>query len=100
MTNSSELTAFHIASRIAASFAGGYCFVWGFTTLGIAFATLLGMPYMEAQTLLYLIAFLVYLTAFCWAFAESRLILVWSVLAGGGAVMTILGWWLGHFFLR
>jgi multisubunit Na+/H+ antiporter MnhE subunit len=100
MSNSSELTAFHIASRITASFAGGYLFVWGLTTLGIAVAVLLGMPYSEAQTLLYLLAFLVYVAVFCWAYAAHNIAVVWIVLAGGGTAMTVLGWWLGSLPLR
>jgi hypothetical protein len=99
MSNSSKLTTLHIASRITASFAGGYFFVWGITTLGIGLAVLLGMPYAEAQTLLYMLAFLIYVGVFCWAYVASSLTKVWIVLAGGGLVMTILGWWLGHLSL-
>ena len=82
----------HIVSRIAASLLGGYAFVWGFTTLGIALALAAGMPYGEAQTLLYLLAFLVFLSAFCWAYAARSLARVWAVLAGGGAAMTGTAW--------
>lgn len=81
-----------ITSRIAASLFGGYAFTWGFTVLGIALLLLAGMSYHEAQTLAYLLAFLVFLTAFCWAFAARRVSRVWGVLAGGGAVMTGAAW--------
>lgn len=83
-----------VTSRVAASLLGGYAFVWGFTTLLIALALTVGQPFDEARTLAYLLAFLVYLGVFLWAFTASRLALVWLVLAGGGAAMTGVAWWL------
>ena len=83
-----SLSRRHVVSRIAASLLGGYAFVWGFTTLGIALLLAAGMNYGDAQTLVLLLAFLVFLAVFCWAFAASSLVRVWAVLAGGGAVMT------------
>jgi hypothetical protein len=85
-------TRSHVTSRIAASLLGGYAFVWGFTVLVIALAVAAGMPYGEAQTLAYLLAFLVFLTTFCWAFAARSLARVWAVLAGGGIAMTAIAW--------
>lgn len=85
-------TALSITSRVAASLLGGYVFTWGFVVLGIALSMLVGMSYHEAQTLVYLLAFLVFLTAFCWAFAAAHVAKVWGVLAGGGAVMTVAAW--------
>ncbi len=82
----------HVAARVAASLLGGYAFVWGFTTLGIVLGLALGMPYAEAQTLLYLLAFLVFLICFCWAFVARSIARVWAVLAGGGALMTGAAW--------
>ena len=88
------VTASHIAivSRIAASLIGGYAFVWGFTTLGIALGVAAGMRYLEARTLMYLLAFVVFLVVFCWAFAAARLLRIWTVLAGGGVAMTGIAW--------
>jgi len=83
-----------VVSRIAASLAGGWIFVWGFTTLGIALLTTAGMSYADAKTLAYLLAFLVYLVAICWTFAAASLWRVWFVLIGGGSIMTALAWWL------
>ena len=54
-------TASAVVSRVAASLLGGYAFVWGFITLGIALLLAAGMPYDEARTLAYLLAFLVFL---------------------------------------
>jgi hypothetical protein len=81
-----------IVSRIAAAIFGGYAFIWGFTTLLIALALSLRLPYGDAQTTAYLLAFLVFLGAFLWAFTARRVAVVWLVLAGGGATMTALAW--------
>ena len=91
-----SLTPFAIASRIAASLLGGYAFVWGFVTLGITLLMLTGMDYEEAQTLAYLLAFLVFLFCFCWAYVAAGLGRVWAVLAGGGAAMTGAAWLLAR----
>jgi len=85
------ITPLHILSRVGAALLGGYCFVWGFTTLGIALAVTLGMSFGEARTLFYLLAFLLFTAVFCWAFATASLGRAWLLLAGGGAVMTLLG---------
>jgi hypothetical protein len=81
-------TRTHIASRIAASLLGGWSFVWGFTTLSVTTQVALGQPYDEAHTASMLLAFLVFLVAFCWSFAAASLARVWAVLAGGAALMT------------
>ena len=85
-------SAAHVVSRIAASLLGGYTFVWGVVTLGIALLVWAGVPYDDARTGLYLTAFLVFLVAFIWAFAAASLPRVWGVLAGGGLAMTGLAW--------
>jgi hypothetical protein len=85
-----------VASRVAASVLGGYVFVWGFVSAGIALLVKAGVSYGEAQTSFYLLAFLVYLVCFCWAIAAQSLARVWSVLAGGGAGMTLLAWLLAR----
>lgn len=82
----------NVVSRIAAAVFGGYAFVWGFTTLLIAVALSLRLPYGDAQTTAYLLAFLVFLGVFIWSFAARRVGLVWAVLAGGGVLMSSLAW--------
>ena len=89
-------TPLHLVSRVAASLLGGYVFVWGSVTLGIALMLAAGVAYSEAQTFTYLLAFLVFLVCFCWAYAASSLVRVWAVLAGGGALMTAAAWLLTH----
>lgn len=85
-------TASHIVSRVAASLLGAYAFVWGSVVLGITLLLAAGMPYGEARTAAYLLAFLVFLACFCWAYAAASLVRVWSVLLGGGAAMSGAAW--------
>ena len=91
-----HLTPAHIASRVAASFLGSYGFVWGFTTLGIVLGVMSGLPFTEAQTLMHLLAFVLLVSLFCWAYSCPSLARVWLVLAGGGATMSLAGWWLAR----
>jgi hypothetical protein len=81
-----------IVSRIAAAVLGGYAFVWGVTTLGISIGLAMGSTYGDAQTAMHLFAFLVFLVAFIWSFSSARLWRIWTVLAGGGALMTGAAW--------
>jgi hypothetical protein len=85
-------SAIPIVARIAAAVLGGYAFVWGFTTLGISFGLAMGATYGDAQTAMYLLAFIVFLVAFIWAFVAARLWRIWAVLAGGGVLMTVCAW--------
>lgn len=82
----------HTASRIAAAVFGGWAFTWGLVSLGIVLLVAAGMPFGDARTLLYLLAFLVFLTLFCWAFAAASLARVWLVLGGGALSMTFAAW--------
>ena len=85
-----------IVSRITASLLGGWLFVLGFVSLGIAALLRAGVGYADAQTLMYLLAFLVFLCAFCWSYAARSALRAWITLFGGGAAMTALAWWLAH----
>lgn len=90
--SSTSVTAPALLSRIAAALLGGYAFVWGLSTLGIAGLVGLGAGYDQARMLFMLLAFLVYLAVFLWAFAAASGARVWAVLAGGGALMTGAAW--------
>lgn len=81
-----------VTSRIAAAVFGGYAFTWGFTVLTVALALRVSGDFDEGLLLAYLLAFLVYLAAFLWAFAARSLAIVWLVLTGGGAAMTAAAW--------
>lgn len=74
-------------NRVIAALLGGYAFTWGFTVLGITTMVAVGIDYHEAETGMSLIAFLVFLVLFLWAFAAKSMIRVWLVLAGGAALM-------------
>jgi hypothetical protein len=50
------------------------------------------MPYDDAQTLLYLTAFLVFVGVFCWAFSARSALPIWLTLLGGGGAMTAAAW--------
>jgi hypothetical protein len=81
-----------LSSRIGAALAGGYLFVWGFTTLVVSLTLAAGGDYDDGLSLAYMLAFIVFLVVFLWAFAAASLARVWLVLAGGGAAMTAIAW--------
>ncbi len=81
-----------IALRIAAALPGAYAFTWGAVALGTAALVGAGMDFHEAEHAALLPAFIVFLVAFLWSFAGRSLPLIWAVLAGGGAAMTLGAW--------
>jgi hypothetical protein len=86
---------FQIASRTAAALLGSYAFVWGLVALCVAVGAR-AMPFEEAETLAYLLAFPALLVCFCWAFVARSLRRVWAVLGGGGGLMTLVAWWIAR----
>jgi hypothetical protein len=85
-------TRLQLSSRVAASLLGGFGFVWGFNVLGTVLGVAAGLSYADAQSLVFLCAFLLFVSVFCWAFSARSQLLVWGVLGGGGATMTLLAW--------
>jgi hypothetical protein len=79
-------------NRIAAALLGGYAFTWGFTALGIAGLVTLGVDFHEAEKGVLLLAFLVFLGLFLWAFAATSVLRVWGLLGGGAVLMTTAAW--------
>jgi hypothetical protein len=77
-----------IAYRLAAALLGGYAFTRGLVALGVAGLVALGWEFHEAETAMLLLAFLLFLPVFLWAFAAASLARVWIVLLGGAGVMT------------
>jgi hypothetical protein len=73
--------------RSAGALLGSYAFTWGFTALGVAAMASLGADYHEAEVAMMLLAFLVFLPLFLWAFASPRRARVWAVLGGGALLM-------------
>lgn len=80
--------AVQILNRVSAALVGGYVFTWGFVALGIAGPVALGVDFHEAEMAIYLLAFLVFLGLFLWAFSARSLLRVWTLLCGGGLLMT------------
>lgn len=85
--------------RLATALLGGYAFTWGFVALGVAGLVALGVDYHEAEVALLLLAFLVFLTLFLWAFAAASLARVWTVLGGGAVFMSAAAWGLQRVLL-
>ena len=83
-----------IASRVLAALGGGWVFAWGFVMLALALGRLAGLSYADAQTLAWLLVFLVFVATICWSFSAESGMRVWAVLVGGGLAMTGAGWWL------
>jgi hypothetical protein len=76
-----------VFARIGAAILGGYALTLGFVTMVIASLVLAGMSFGYAWVLALVLAFLLDLGVFLWAFAARSVIRVWLVLAGGSALM-------------
>ncbi|VUD40916.1 hypothetical protein TDB9533_00379 [Thalassocella blandensis] len=88
----SKLPVAIVFHRVALSLFGSYAFTWGFTAFGVAALSALGVDFHEAETAMLILAFLVILAVFLWAFAARSLSLVWLVLAGGAALFCAAAW--------
>lgn len=87
-----KLTTITMVNRIVVSLLGGYVFTWGFTAFGMAGLVALGVNFHEAETTMMLLAILLYLPLFLWAFASPHLSRVWIIIVGGAALMLALAW--------
>lgn len=76
-----------IAARIAVAVVGGYAFSWGFAVFGVAGLVALGVDFHEAESGVLMLALLVFLVVFLWAFSSASVARVWWVLAGGAAML-------------
>jgi len=88
-----------IIHRLAAALFGSYAFTWGLVAFGVAGLVAVGVDFHEAETALLLLAFLVFLPLFLWAFAAASLVRVWAVLCGGAALMAAATWGLQRVLL-
>jgi len=88
---SSPTPRLHLAARIAAAVFGGYGFAWGIVAAGASLMFAAGMDFHDAEFLASLLGVLAFLVVFLWAFAARRLWVVWTVLAGGGALLAATG---------
>ena len=81
-----------ILSRILAAIFGCYAFVWGVVALGVAALHGAGVEYHAAEQAMMILAFLLYLALFLWAFAAASVLRVWVILAVGSALMLAAAW--------
>ncbi|HJU39300.1 MAG TPA: iron uptake protein [Tahibacter sp.] len=95
-TTSASASRSALALRIGAAVLGGYAFCWGFIAFAMASLFGLGMKFHDAEHLAAMLAFLIYLGVFCWAFVARSLVRAWLVLAGGGALMAVAASLLQH----
>lgn len=80
------------AAVLATALVGSFAFTWGFVALGVAGQVALGGDFHEAEMAMLLLAFLVFLPLFLWAFASPRQGRVRALLFGGAAWMTAAAW--------
>ncbi|GAA3973906.1 iron uptake protein [Allohahella marinimesophila] len=83
---------FDTLHRLVLSLLGSYCFTWGFVAFGIAGLVTLGVSFHGAEHLMMMLAFLLIVPVFLWAFVTPDLRRVWIVLAGGAIGMTATAW--------
>lgn len=80
-----------LTARVAAAVFGGYAFAWGVVAAGASLMFAAGMGFHDAEFLASLFGVLAFLMTFLWAFAARRLWVVWTALAGGGALLAATG---------
>ncbi|WP_129777602.1 iron uptake protein [Peristeroidobacter soli] len=89
-----------VLGRIAAGVLGSYVLTWGAVALLIAALPSAGLSFEDAENLSGMLAILLYLAAFLWAFSALSLSRVWVVLAGGGAALAVTASLLQYVVLR
>lgn len=88
----SDPSTLQVANRVVAALLGGYAFTWGLTALALAALFAVGVNFHEAEVGVYLLAFVVYLGLFLWAFAAKSLTRVWTLFGVGAVVTTAAAW--------
>lgn len=86
--------------RIVLSVLGAYAFTWGVSALAVVALVAAGIGFHEAEHGVLVVAFLVYLGVFMWAFAAPRLSQVWLTVGGGAAVSMAAALWWQHLLMR
>jgi hypothetical protein len=83
-----------ITARVIAGVFGSYAFTWGFAATSVAALVGLGVDYHDAEMGVLMLAFLLFLGLFLWAFAARSLLRVWLVLVGGSALFFTAAWFI------
>ena len=81
----------HIVARVIAAVFAGYGFAWGVVAATTSLMFAIGMEFHDAEFLGAVSGLLAYLIVFLWAIAARRLLPVWLVLIGGGALLAATG---------
>lgn len=89
-----------VALYIATALLGSYAFTWGCIALGVASLFALGMEFHDAESLASILGLLLFLVAFLWTFAAKRLLHLWLLFVGGGALMSVGAWLIQSMLLR
>lgn len=77
-----------VVGRLVAAILGGYAFSSGTAAfVAVALSVVLGMSRADAALTAGMLAFLVYLAAVIWAFAERRIARLYLVLFAGAGVL-------------
>lgn len=76
-------------NRFAAAILGGWLFTYGFVALATLLGFVAGIPFFESWSLAWMLSFVVFLVVLIWGFTPRRTWVVWTVLAGGGIVMSV-----------
>jgi hypothetical protein len=84
-------TRAQLAARVVAGVFGGYAFAWGFVAAATSLMFAAGMGFHDAEFLASMLGVLAFLIVLLWSFAARRSWLVWTLLAGGGALLAATG---------
>ena len=99
-TPSSRPSRWPWAHRIVLSIVGAYALTWGLSALAVVALVAGGVAFHEAEHGVLVVAFLVYLGVFMWAFAAPRLSQVWLTVGGGAVVSMATALWWQHLLMR
>ena len=85
-------TRLTITRRLVATLLGSFAFTWGLVAVGVAGLSALEVDYHEAEVVLMLLAFVVFLPLFLWSFASPRQGRVMVLLFGGAVFLVASAW--------
>lgn len=88
----SKQSFFAVFHRVALTLLGSYAFTWAVTAFGMAGLSALGVDFHEAETAMLILAFVVILPVFLWAFSARNLQLVWLFFGAGTSVLLAGAW--------
>lgn len=96
---SERSVAWTIIQHFSAPLIGGFVLTYGFVALATLACFALGLRFFEAQSLAWMLSFIVYLTAILWGFAQRSAHRVWLTFGGFGGLMIAAAWTLSRVML-